>query len=250
LGSLPRRNRKYNTRQADVYSLGIILFILVTGSCPWTDPLLSDKDYRAFVYDNRYLFSTWPITYPLFLIFCKVFAPCEKRMSLAELKEAVQGLDEFFPNKEELSHCSPSVRRIAKYLAGGSRYCSIHTSSGLDMYYPTFIQNQSSAANAEKNGSRLRSYGTSAEALIDPRNGIVDEHTSAPLSPTSRSSSAKESGGPTTPDVAPAIPRQVVTKSELELACSPSIPIMWLDHLPNELAQIVSGDVFSDIQLR
>lgn len=239
----------YNTRQSDVFSLGIILFILVTHTYPWTEASINDLQYRTFVRDNRHLFSAYPITYPLFCIFCKVFAPCEKRMTLIELKEAIQNLDEFFPGKEDLARCSPASRRLLKCYAGGSEFWEIDTTSGFDIYRPNVARKHQPAAarsSAERNKYVLGSCGTSAEPPVDRRAQVEEgkrEDVPLPASspPPSRSSSTKDSKGPITPEVAPTAPGKVAAKTGVEVVYSTNIPFMWLDHLPNELVGVVAG---------
>jgi serine/threonine protein kinase len=83
-------NQQFDGRQADIYSAGVILFIMVTGTPPYERPTPQDKRFKL-IYNNRleYLLTRWGfkdrLTSPLRDLLQKLLAPPEHRLTLDQI---------------------------------------------------------------------------------------------------------------------------------------------------------------------
>lgn len=105
----------YDTRIADVWSLGILLLYMVTGATPWTAPRASHAAYTSFLSEPIHLQRLLPVSGDLVALLARVLDPRPKRrMSLSELERAVATMRSFCMTDAELSleHRSAARGRV------------------------------------------------------------------------------------------------------------------------------------------
>ncbi|EIW67016.1 hypothetical protein TREMEDRAFT_34232, partial [Tremella mesenterica DSM 1558] len=95
-GGLFDRLTKYNTKQNDIWSLGVILVNLTCGRNPWKQACPTDETFRAYVHDTDFLRTILPISKSTNTILKSLFhLDPLKRPSLRVVKEAIMAIDTF-----------------------------------------------------------------------------------------------------------------------------------------------------------
>ena len=93
------RHRTPNLRiwkYCDIWSLGILLVILVTGKIPWEEASTEDPAYQAYLRNPDYLKTGLPLSDELNNILRRIFAHNpRKRISLSELKTQIRACSQF-----------------------------------------------------------------------------------------------------------------------------------------------------------
>ncbi|KAJ7591412.1 kinase-like domain-containing protein [Mycena floridula] len=104
--------RLFPTAQSDLWSLGIILLILLTGRKPWDQAVSTDDSYANFMRDPEFLYKTLSISEAAHNILLPMFAlePLA-RTPLFELRKQILAVDSFWkPNmdaNEQLPYSPP-----------------------------------------------------------------------------------------------------------------------------------------------
>jgi serine/threonine protein kinase len=81
-----RWKRDYDTHASDVWSLGIVLVYMVTGTLPWTLARPTDARYAEYVHDRSFLQSYLPVSAHLLPLLARMLEPDpRKRIGLADL---------------------------------------------------------------------------------------------------------------------------------------------------------------------
>ncbi|KZV75627.1 kinase-like protein, partial [Peniophora sp. CONT] len=97
-------NTTYDTRIADVWSLGILLLYMVAGATPWTAPRASHAAYTSFLSEPIHLQRILPVSGDLVALLARVLDPRPKRrMSIGELERAVVVMRSFSMSDAELA---------------------------------------------------------------------------------------------------------------------------------------------------
>ncbi|KAG8218189.1 kinase-like domain-containing protein [Butyriboletus roseoflavus] len=112
----------YHADRADVWSLGVILFNMVTCRYPWVIARLSDKNYMTFYTKKDYLFNTFPISESLNGLLCQIWDPIPTmRLSIPKIREAILGMDTFYKPPHSSYAVSPLSKEVV--LADSQQTC-------------------------------------------------------------------------------------------------------------------------------
>ncbi|THH17960.1 hypothetical protein EW146_g2962 [Bondarzewia mesenterica] len=88
----------YSPRCNDIWSLGIILIALITGSCPWSSPdFEGDDNYKEFLSDEEFLRKNLPISKEANDLLRRILDPCpSSRITLQDLRAEIASIETFF----------------------------------------------------------------------------------------------------------------------------------------------------------
>ncbi|KAH9852561.1 kinase-like protein [Lenzites betulinus] len=125
----------YNTRSNDVWALGVILTSMISGHNPWNNACPSDACYRAFMRDDHFLAEMLPLSPGAGALLRHLFRrepslygdPASMgsgRMSLDELRTAVEGLDTFFMRPALIAAAGEYLRASAATYFEGSPFAA------------------------------------------------------------------------------------------------------------------------------
>lgn len=104
----------YSARRNDIWALGPILTIMISGRNPWRSATTEDKSFEGYLRDPNFLRKMLPISEGANLILRHIFTRKEKnRVSLEYLRQLVLDLDTFFMPPDEISKAGSYVREIA-----------------------------------------------------------------------------------------------------------------------------------------
>ncbi len=109
----------YDPYLSDIWSLGIILFAMVTGQNPWQRATYQDAAYCQFLEDPDFLFNAYPISAGVQDIIQSLLGHHpEGRMNLPFLRQAILSLDTFFrPASQIDSYVVPEHEPEREYTA-------------------------------------------------------------------------------------------------------------------------------------
>lgn len=94
--------------------MGVILVNLTCGRNPWKQATISDDTFRAYLADPDFLRKILPVSLQLNDILKRIFAiNPEKRISLAELRDAVTNIQTFTMTQDELMAAHSAARKVA-----------------------------------------------------------------------------------------------------------------------------------------
>lgn len=104
----------YYADLADIWSLGVILFNMVTCRYPWEEARRTDVAYMAFRSTKDYLLRTSPISKPLSELLHQIWHPIAmKRMPIQAIRQAIVEMDTFY-EPPRLAHApSPLSKEVA-----------------------------------------------------------------------------------------------------------------------------------------
>ncbi|KAG9309856.1 kinase-like domain-containing protein [Chiua virens] len=103
----------YYADAADIWSLGVILFNMVTCQYPWEVACRTDEKYAAFVSDRGYLLHTLPVSEPLSELLYRIWNPVPmRRMSIPAIREAVLEMETFYSYIPRRSSNAPSEPQL------------------------------------------------------------------------------------------------------------------------------------------
>ncbi|KAG8218188.1 kinase-like domain-containing protein [Butyriboletus roseoflavus] len=90
----------YYANEADVWSLGVILFNMVTFRYPWEEACPADKAYMTFRSEKDYLLRTSSISEPLNDLLYRIWHPTPmRRMSIPAIRQAIVEMDTFYKSR-------------------------------------------------------------------------------------------------------------------------------------------------------
>jgi len=107
--------QKFSGTKADVFSLGVLIFILLTGFPPFTTPNASDKCFQLMYYGKlEWLMEQWKLTDIISAdcraLLARIFCPPKKRISLKEmLQHPWLGLDIDEVEKERMRYTASAT---------------------------------------------------------------------------------------------------------------------------------------------
>jgi serine/threonine protein kinase len=110
---------RYSPRIADIWSLGVILINMITGTYPWrrasTRQHEEDKDYVNFIHDpQNYLRTMLPLSSDVNALLHRIFTinPLA-RIELDDLRRAINDIDNFFMSDADMETATPAVLEAA-----------------------------------------------------------------------------------------------------------------------------------------
>lgn len=123
----------YYPRLNDIWALGAV-FINVLASCGlWEEAVPTDYHYSFYLRNRDYIHYALPVTKSASHIIRRILEPIsEERISLADLRVAIAGVDRFYPSAAELRCAEPNVAAISnKYIAIRMRALEAEFGGGL-----------------------------------------------------------------------------------------------------------------------
>ncbi|KAG9309863.1 kinase-like domain-containing protein [Chiua virens] len=105
----------YRADLVDIWSLGVILFNMVTFRYPWEEACPTDTEYSAFLSTKDHFFHTTPISKPLSDLLHEMWHPNPiGRLSIPEIKRAILEIGSFYkPHCPELTApLSPKITML------------------------------------------------------------------------------------------------------------------------------------------
>ncbi|KZV69007.1 kinase-like protein [Peniophora sp. CONT] len=104
----------YDTRRADIWSLGCIFVNMIGGEIPWYEARLYDENYAAFLTQPDFLRDMLPISAEADVLARRILEPsARERVSLRTLGEEIYDVQTFFMDAQQIKHSTDSVRGIA-----------------------------------------------------------------------------------------------------------------------------------------
>ncbi|KAF5362742.1 hypothetical protein D9758_011712 [Tetrapyrgos nigripes] len=92
-----RATAAYSTLHSDIWSLGVILFNMITAHNPWNTPSIVDEHFSSFLVDPNYLLRKYHISVETNNILLRIFdIDPASRISLSKLKNEVRSARTFF----------------------------------------------------------------------------------------------------------------------------------------------------------
>ncbi|KAI0808913.1 kinase-like domain-containing protein [Irpex lacteus] len=113
--------RAYSNAANDTWSLGVILFNLVTAHLPWNKAVYKDRFFHAFLKDQDPLHfqKALPISEDAAKLFYTLFRSTQRsRPSISKLRRAVENIDTFWMSNDEILRASDTVKRIESFCSG------------------------------------------------------------------------------------------------------------------------------------
>ncbi|KZV88260.1 kinase-like protein [Exidia glandulosa HHB12029] len=88
---------KYSSKHSDIWSLGVLLFNMITNRVPWDKAHQSDAGFSEFrIYPDSYLPTIFPISDEVNQLLLRVFAlDYKQRISLVDLRKEIARIDYF-----------------------------------------------------------------------------------------------------------------------------------------------------------
>lgn len=103
----------YDLRRNDMWAIGMIAICVIAGRCPWKRASLKDKNFAAYVRDQSYLRSVFPISVEADEILRSIFTLREEEcIDLLTLRERLTNIDTFYMSNAELETANSTVREI------------------------------------------------------------------------------------------------------------------------------------------
>ncbi|KAN0097955.1 Pkinase domain containing protein [Tylopilus felleus] len=103
----------YDANQADIWSLGVILFNMVTLRFPWEQAAATDNEYMAFLAKKNHILRTYPISESLSGLLCRIWDPTPmKRMSIPAIRRAILEMDTFYKARRSSHAASPLSKEV------------------------------------------------------------------------------------------------------------------------------------------
>ncbi|KAF8127239.1 kinase-like domain-containing protein [Boletus edulis] len=113
----------YDAALADIWSLGIILFNMVTCACPWEEAHPKDRDFTAFISNPDQFLQTYRISEPLSVLLHRIWNPTPaKRMSIPAIRQAIQDMDTFYQPRRS-SHAASRPLKEQEVLVDSEQTC-------------------------------------------------------------------------------------------------------------------------------
>ncbi|THU91579.1 kinase-like protein [Dendrothele bispora CBS 962.96] len=107
-GTEYRREAGYSTVQSDIWSLGVVLFNMITGHNPWNSPSLKDGHFSSYVADNNHLFRKHNISPEVNNIIQRIFVvEPNSRISISKLKNEIKSVKTFFREMQDTVNTVP-----------------------------------------------------------------------------------------------------------------------------------------------
>lgn len=102
----------YYADPADIWSLGVILFSMVTCSHPWNEARPTDKEYITFISKRDHFLRTYPISESLSALLHQIWHPIPmRRMSIPAIRQAILEMDTFYRPLIP-SHAAPPLSKV------------------------------------------------------------------------------------------------------------------------------------------
>ncbi|TCD68740.1 hypothetical protein EIP91_009886 [Steccherinum ochraceum] len=104
----------YSSSRNDIWALGPILTVMISGRNPWRMAASADEAFKAYLRDPNFLRKMLPISEGANLVLRHIFTRKEKnRASLEYIRHLVLQLETFYMSPEELSEAGEHTQRIA-----------------------------------------------------------------------------------------------------------------------------------------
>lgn len=104
----------YYADAADIWSLGVILFNMVTCRYPWEAARATDDEYTAFRTKKDHLLRTSPISESLSMLLHQIWHPTPlRRLPIPAIREAILAMDTFYKPRRSSRGSSPLSKEIA-----------------------------------------------------------------------------------------------------------------------------------------
>ncbi|KAJ3491115.1 hypothetical protein NLI96_g921 [Meripilus lineatus] len=108
----------YSNVLSDVWSLAIVFLNISCARLPWQIAMTTDNHFHKFILDPNYLRTQFPISEGFNRILCRMLELLpESRMTLTELRFAIQGLDTFWMSDEEIALSTAEVKDTADWIS-------------------------------------------------------------------------------------------------------------------------------------
>jgi len=105
----------YSSEANDVWSLGVMLYNLITADNLWARPTVHDPVYSDFFYNPDFWRKRAPLSLETVALLDYIFYPPEKeRISLYRLKQAVERIKTFYMSQRDLVSASRKVQESAR----------------------------------------------------------------------------------------------------------------------------------------
>ena len=96
-----------------MWAIGMIAICVIAGRCPWKRASLKDKNFAAYVRDQSYLRTVFPISVEADEILRSIFTLREEEcIDLLTLRERLTNIDTFYMSNAELETANSTVREI------------------------------------------------------------------------------------------------------------------------------------------
>lgn len=112
--------KRYSTVRNDIWSLGVILFFMITGGHPWDTATTDDEYFCNFIKYGESFFHAYGISEGASAILQNIFFLDPKsRISLKRLRKKIENLDTFFMSEEEILQMNEKLQLYYYGCEGG-----------------------------------------------------------------------------------------------------------------------------------
>ena len=104
----------YSPEANDVWSLGVMLYNLITAKYLWARPTMRDPVYASFHYDSNFWRKRASLSLETVALLNSIFVPERGRISLYSLRQAVEQMETFYMPQRDLLSVGRKVQEPAR----------------------------------------------------------------------------------------------------------------------------------------